>query len=49
MSDNDDQSEPDFVRCPKCNAKVRVDDKAKKSHVAKCPNGHDVQLVKLIE
>ena len=45
---HDDKDEV-YVRCPKCNAKVRVDEKAKKSHVAKCPNGHEVELVKMIE
>jgi hypothetical protein len=48
MSD-EHEDEPETVRCPKCNAKVRVDDKAKKTHVATCPNGHEVELVKMIE
>ena len=43
------EDEPETVRCPKCKAKVRLDDEAKKTHVAKCPNGHEVELVKMIE
>ncbi|HEY1957594.1 MAG TPA: hypothetical protein VGH28_18370 [Polyangiaceae bacterium] len=45
MSEKDDET----VRCPKCNAKVHVDDQAKKAMVATCPNGHKVELVKMIE
>jgi len=41
--------EEEIVRCPKCNAKVHVDDRAKKAMVATCPNGHRVELVKLVE
>lgn len=37
------------VRCPKCNAEVPVDDKAQKAMYATCPNGHRVELVKMIE
>jgi hypothetical protein len=48
MSDPE-KDEPAFVRCPKCNAKVRVDDKAQKAMRATCPNGHEVELVKMIE
>jgi len=39
----------EVVRCPKCGAKVHVDDKAKKAMVATCPNGHAVELVKMID
>jgi DNA-directed RNA polymerase subunit RPC12/RpoP len=45
MTDDKDE----IVRCPKCNAKVHVDEKAKKAMVATCPNGHRVELVKMIE
>ncbi len=46
---DEDKDELEIVRCPKCNAKVRVDEKAKKAMVATCPNGHEVELVKMIE
>jgi len=36
------------VRCPKCNAKVVVDDKAKSAMYVTCPNGHRVDLVKMV-
>ena len=36
------------VRCPKCNAKVVVDDKARTAMVATCPNGHRIDLVKMV-
>jgi DNA-directed RNA polymerase subunit RPC12/RpoP len=36
------------VRCPKCNAKVLVDDKAKTKMIATCPNGHEIPLVKMV-
>jgi len=37
------------VRCPDCNEKVRVArEKAEKDFKAKCPNGHEVQLVKAL-
>jgi len=36
------------VRCPKCNAEVHVDPKAKTAMVATCPNGHKVELVKMV-
>lgn len=44
-----DDKDEEVVRCPKCNAKVHVDDQAKKAMVATCPNGHKVELVKMIE
>jgi len=44
-----DDKDAEVVRCPKCNAKVHVDDQAKKAMVATCPNGHKVELVKMIE
>ena len=44
-----EDEEEESVRCPKCGAKVHVDDKAKKAMVATCPNGHQVELVKLVE
>ena len=37
------------VNCPKCNAVVRVPrEKAEKEYKAKCPNGHEVELVKAL-
>lgn len=37
------------VRCPECRAVVRVNrDKAERDFKAKCPNGHDVPLVKAL-
>jgi hypothetical protein len=36
------------VRCPKCDAKVRVDDKAKIAMYVTCPNGHRVDLMKMV-
>jgi hypothetical protein len=44
-----DKKDEPVVRCPKCNAKVHVDAKAQKAMSATCPNGHAVELVKLIE
>jgi len=44
-----DKKEETVVRCPKCGAKVHVDDKALKAMSTTCPNGHTVELVKLIE
>jgi len=46
MTDNKEET---VVRCPKCGAKVHVDDKAQKAMSTTCPNGHTVELVKLIE
>jgi hypothetical protein len=44
--DDDDVVE---VRCPKCQAVVRVPrEKAEREYKAKCPNGHDVALVKAL-
>lgn len=48
MTDKD-KDELEIVRCPKCNAKVHVDEKAKKAMIATCPNGHEVELVRMIE
>lgn len=37
------------VRCPKCREIVRVArEKAEREFKAKCPNGHDVPLVKAL-
>ena len=37
------------VRCPECDAKVRVPrEKAERDFKAKCPNGHEVPLVKAL-
>ncbi|HVH40790.1 MAG TPA: hypothetical protein VM925_00555 [Labilithrix sp.] len=37
------------VRCPECNAKVRVSrEQAERDYKAKCPNGHEVALVKAL-
>jgi endogenous inhibitor of DNA gyrase (YacG/DUF329 family) len=36
------------VRCPKCNAKVVVDDTSKTAMFATCPNGHRIELVKMV-
>ena len=44
-----DKKEETVVHCPKCGAKVHVDDKAQKAMSTTCPNGHTVELVKLIE
>lgn len=44
--ENDDVVE---VRCPECDATVRVSrEQAEKTYVAKCPNGHEVPLVKAL-
>ena len=43
------EKEEKTVRCPKCGAKVHVDDKAQKAMSTTCPNGHTVELVKLID
>jgi len=45
---NDDKKKP-TVRCPKCDAIVAIDAKAERDHVATCPNGHRVELVKMID
>ena len=44
----DPEKERVTVRCPKCNADVRVDEKARASMIATCPNGHKIELVKAI-
>jgi hypothetical protein len=37
------------VKCPDCGAVVRVDrEKADREMKAKCPNGHEVPLVKAL-
>lgn len=37
------------VRCPECHEKVRVPrEKAERDFKAKCPNGHEVPLVKAL-
>lgn len=37
------------VLCPSCSAKVRVSrEKAERDFKAKCPNGHEVPLVKAL-
>lgn len=37
------------VRCPECNATVKVArEKAERDFKAKCPNGHEVALVKAL-
>lgn len=37
------------VRCPSCDARVRVPvEKAERDYKAKCPNGHEVPLVKAL-
>ena len=36
------------VRCPKCGAEVKVDEKAQQAMVVKCPKGHEIELVKAI-
>jgi len=44
--DDDDIVE---VRCPECQEKVRVPrEKAERDFKAKCPNGHEVTLVKAL-
>lgn len=44
-----DEDEVVEVRCPECDAKVRVSQKqAEQTYLAKCPNGHEVPLVKAI-
>jgi hypothetical protein len=44
--DEDDVVE---VKCPKCNAVVRVArEKAEREYKAKCPNGHEVELAKML-
>jgi DNA-directed RNA polymerase subunit RPC12/RpoP len=45
------QKPPDetvVVRCAKCNAKVVVDEKSKTAMYVTCPNGHRVDLVKMV-
>lgn len=45
------KSEDDVVevRCPECGATVRVArEKAERDYTAKCPNGHEVKLVKAL-
>jgi hypothetical protein len=46
---SDDKAEDATVRCPTCKAKVHVDAKAKAAMFATCPNGHRVELVKMID
>ncbi len=41
-------SEEIKVRCPKCNAEVKVDEKSRMAMIVTCPNGHKVELVKAI-
>lgn len=37
------------VRCPECDAKIKIArEKAERDFKAKCPNGHEVPLVKAI-
>ena len=37
------------VRCPECNVKVRIArEQAERDFKAKCPNGHEVPLVKAL-
>ena len=37
------------VRCPECGAGVRVPrEKAERDFAARCPKGHEVQLVKAL-
>jgi DNA-directed RNA polymerase subunit RPC12/RpoP len=48
MTDKHESEEAVVVRCPKCNAKVVVDDKSKLAMHATCPNGHRVDLVKMV-
>jgi hypothetical protein len=37
------------VRCPTCKEKIRISrEKAERDFRAKCPNGHDVPLVKML-
>ena len=44
--DADDEIE---VRCPECDAKVRVSvAEAERTNKAKCPNGHEVPLAKAL-
>lgn len=44
--DEDDVVE---VRCPECNAKIRLSrEKAEREYKATCPNGHEVPLVKAL-
>jgi DNA-directed RNA polymerase subunit RPC12/RpoP len=47
MTDEKSQ-ETVVVRCPKCNAKVEVDEKAKTAMAVTCPNGHRVDLMKMV-
>jgi len=45
---NDDEDIVE-VRCPECNAKVRITRaKAERDYQATCPNGHEVPLVKAL-
>jgi hypothetical protein len=46
---SDEKKEKPTVRCPKCNAEVKVDDAARRAMFATCPNGHRVELVKMID
>lgn len=47
MPDNDEDIVE--VRCPSCNEKIRVArEKAEREFKAKCPNGHEVPLVKAL-
>jgi ssDNA-binding Zn-finger/Zn-ribbon topoisomerase 1 len=37
------------VRCPECDAKVRMKrEEAEKTFLARCPNGHEIPLVKAL-
>jgi phage FluMu protein Com len=44
-----DKADDVKVRCPKCNAEVRVDAKAQAAMFVMCPNGHKVELMKMID
>ncbi len=45
---SDQPKEEITVRCPKCGAEVKVDEKARQAMVATCPKGHKIELVKSI-
>lgn len=45
----DDEDDVIEVRCPECNATVRVPrEKAERDFEATCPNGHEVKLFKAL-
>ncbi len=45
----DDEKDIVEVRCPECSSKVRIPrEKAEREFKAKCPNGHEVPLVKAL-